>query len=296
MTNTGESDMRQPVYSRKHEQGAVSLFVVIFCALLMTVLTISFIRLMVQEQQQAATNDLSQSAYDSAQAGVEDAKRALLLCQGGNSAACDTLDAQTCESVPEALATSGAVSTDPETGNKEVKIQTSISGSDTALNQAYTCVKVTRKTDDYAATLDPAITAGSSKIIPLKAPAGESFDAIELSWFAYKDFASTGLANYDISLPAVGAPIELPPTSTNSWEKNRPSVMRTQLMQFGTSGFTLDSFNAESAGKSNANTLFLYPHRNVVSNSLNFTDDKRQSQDGAIGQMRNKCGRVAICL
>lgn len=277
--------MRQTIHSRKHEQGAVSLFVVIFCALLMTVLTISFIRLMVQEQQQAATNDLSQSAYDSAQAGVEDAKRALLLCEGGDTTACDTLDAQACDSVPEALATLGAVSTDPETGNKEVKIQTSLGGGDTALNQAYTCVKVTRKTNDYAATLDASITGGSSKIIPLKAPVGDSFDAIELSWFAYTDFASTGLANYDISLPAVGAPVELPPTSTNSWAKNRPSVLRTQLMQFGTSGFTLDSFNAESAGKSNANTLFLYPHRNVVSNNLNFIDDKRQSQDGGIGRL-----------
>lgn len=286
----GSSSMLQISHSRDHERGAVSIFIVVFCALLMTVLTISFIRLMMQEQQQAATNDLSQSAYDSAQAGVEDAKRALLLCQRGDASACTALDSGTCDSIPAAL--SGAVSTDGDTGNKEVKIQTN--AGDDKLNQAYTCVKVTRQTDDYSTPLNK----GASKMIPLKVAPGDTFDTIELSWFEYKDFANAGTPGRDIELPtAVNA--KLVPSSTNTWPKNRPSLMRAQLLQFdAAAGFTLDSLNAEASGKSNVNTLFLYPTDTVSSNNFNFLDDKRQAQDsGAAGRIDTvKCADTVNVL
>ncbi len=61
----------------KRQRGAVSIFAVVFSALLLTILTVGFIRLMVSAQQRAINNDLSQSAYDAALAGVEDAKRAV---------------------------------------------------------------------------------------------------------------------------------------------------------------------------------------------------------------------------
>lgn len=271
--------------SRKNEQGAVSLFVVIFCALLMTVLTISFIRIMVQEQQQAAANDLSQSAYDSAQAGVEDAKRALLLCQRGNDAVCATLDraVDACESVPDALSGhTGSMSASPDTGNKEMKIQTSL--GDEKLDQAYTCVKVDRTPNEYPGSLD----AGSSKIIPLKT-GGENFDRIRLSWFAYDDLKKVGITSRAIALATTPdwSVAQLLPASNNTWPKNRPSLMRAQLMQVDSSGFTLDSFNKTDntavPSKSNANTVFLYPTRSAASGSVNFIDDKRQEQDNVSG-------------
>ena len=59
---------------KDQQTGVVSIFAVIFSALIMSILTVSFIRLMVVDQKQASDNDLSQSAYDAALAGVEDAK------------------------------------------------------------------------------------------------------------------------------------------------------------------------------------------------------------------------------
>ena len=58
----------------KERKGAASLYVVIFATILFGVITLSFIRIILSESSQTSNDDLSQSAYDSALAGVEDAK------------------------------------------------------------------------------------------------------------------------------------------------------------------------------------------------------------------------------
>lgn len=253
---------------KNSQKGAVSLFVVIFTALLLTIITVSFVQLMLRDQQQATTSDLSQSAYDSAQAGVEDAKRALLLNQ-----ACDQGSAGpgvNCATVQAALA-SGACDTVaaalniPQTNNETLIQQDE---SDKKLDQAYTCVKVAVNTPDYIRTLQP----GESDIIPLTGTA--AFDTIELSWFTASDFSSpTG--SPAVAFPSSGPGVELPAANGVSWPFNAPSLMRAQLIQMSGS-FSLGDFDDEAGAKSNANTLFLYPS-SVGLNAKNFTDDARRS-------------------
>lgn len=222
------------------QNGAVSLFVVIFATLLITIITISFAKLMTSDQRQATTADLSQSAYDSAQAGVEDAKRALLnymsVCSSGGPA-CDTarsnIDSPECNISLTGIAT-------PQNG--EVMIQQSVGDND--LDQAYTCVTIARNTDDYKGVLQ----ANSSRVIPIAGTG--AFDRVLIEWYTAGDMQNPSA----VDLKATGTPL----LSQASWSVDKPSVMRTQIMQFG-NGFKLTEFDGGNPSGSNANTLFLYP-------------------------------------
>lgn len=224
-------------------KAAVSLFVVIFATLLITVVTVSFARLMIKGQQQVTVTDLSQSAYDSAMAGVEDAKRALLkyrsICDSGDSVACDTAKAviasDTCNIAVKSLS--------DITVNNEVDIKTN--DNDTQLDQAYTCVKITLNTVDYLGHL----SKNEFNLIPLIGV--EDFDKITIEWFNEID-SNTVTLNSESSMPL-----------TDNWDLTTPPILRAQLMQFG-NDFQLTDFNQTTG---NTNTLFLYPTSNNTGRS-----------------------------
>lgn len=245
------------------ESGAVSLFAVIFAMLLLTVVTVGFVRLMVNDQRQASNDDLSQSALDSAQAGVEDAKRALLryktVCQN-NAAQCATalaaLNSTGCNAAVQSVIPGGGSQIPDQNGNYDQVIvqQTSGDGAD-LLQQAYTCVKMQMETGDYVGTLTP----NASRLIPLYGIG--AFDQVTIEWFSLQDVSSGVTA---LNIPSSGQTLQ------SSWPTNRPSVLRAQLMQYGSS-FNLESFDATSGGESNANTVFLYPHRNGAPQPIDLT-------------------------
>lgn len=232
------------------QQGAVSLFVVIFAALLITVVTVSFIRIMIQNQQQASSADLSQSALDSANAGVEDAKRALLRYQnvcktGGDCTAAKTqINSSTCNTAVKTLNDVASAESD-----NEIKVQAA--GSN-ALNQAYTCVKINTQTDDYVGE----IGQDGSKIIPLVGVS--NFDTVKIEWFNSRDLQGSGV-NANIPAFANGTPLLIQDNWTNSSQMNRPPVLRSQLIEFNNSGFSLADFDNDASANGSSNALFLYP-------------------------------------
>lgn len=243
------------------QSGAVSLFVVMFATLLLTVVTVSFLRIMVNDQTQASNSDLSQSAYDSAQAGVEDAKRVLLRYQkvcATNASQCLTLGSQISTTECNAALLIGSVVNSGNEGTSgnarkgEIRVQQSSGDSASALDQAYTCVTIALDTDGYVGT----VGKGESKLIPLIG--ASQFTDVVVKWFSNEDIGSS--SNGAVSLEGISAGKVLYPTA--SWPNNRPSVMRTQLMQVGSS-FTLQSFDyTTTSGQSNTNTIFLYPTTN----------------------------------
>lgn len=264
--------------SRTQKQsGAVSLFTVIFAMLLMSVITISFLRIMTADQQQAAGNDLAQSAYDSAQAGVEDAKRALIWytnsCKSGNAAACAIATANiTSPTCNQAIRTANGWTS--STG--EIKVQQSQAvesngqSIDQALDQAYTCVTLQLTTDDYLATVGP----DASVLVPLVGTSG--FNTVTVQWFSEDDLSTASASAAPDTTPGTPKPL----MTQSTWPTNRPAVLRTQFMQVGAS-FTLSDFDSTTASsQSNANTVFLYPSTSGVTSATLTQRDVRASTTG----------------
>jgi Tfp pilus assembly protein PilX len=249
------------------QRGAVSIFIVMFTALLVTIVTASFVQIMLRNQQQASNNDLSQSAYDSALAGVEDAKRALVALK-----ACDKNPSLACNNLRSALVNNGQnceVLADPSVGVTTFSNGESQVGR-ASMNQAYTCVKVQVVTDSYEGTLDK----DQSVVIPLETVDDPNTIAgIRISWFTQDNIPDVDSSGNAISqVPKYPTQPQLP--TAGSWSVQYPSIMRSQFIQFQDGNLTLDSFDA--ANTNNAKTLFLYPAIFGATN-LDFAADGRQS-------------------
>lgn len=252
------------VNRRHYKAGAVSIFMVIFALLITTIITVGFLRHMMADLRQASDTDLSQSAYDSALAGVEDAKRALIIYQ------------KKCATTPSSCAVEKAEIASTQCNNAvkgivgevldgEVPIQSRLGdGSDKQLDQAYTCVTIAPDTADYLGN----IIVNESKVIPLQGTG--DFDTIRISWFSREDDVknATGAINRASATPSATGLLQ-----QSAWPENRPSLLRAQFMQTGGGAFNLSDFDAETAdGKSNANTVFLYPTSRTAGAVDNIVD------------------------
>lgn len=262
---------------RTDQRGAVSIFIVIFTSLLVTIVTTSFVQIMIRNQQQASNNDLSQSAYDSAMAGVEDAKRALVALKECDK---DAGAVGRCATLRSALERDDNCLTLEEAGvvtfvNGEVPV-----GDDPSLNQAYTCVTVQAITDSYEGTLEQ----DRSVVIPLitsDPDTARNITGVRISWFMQKDIPEGVDKNprYDAA-SAVG---DLPLAS--AWHKNQPSIMRSQLIQFEQGNISLGSFDAENT--KNSLTRFLYPGR--AGSGASFGDDGRRAEGSTNSPVITEC-------
>lgn len=79
------------------QKGAASMIVVIFMSIILTVLTIGFVRIALDEQRQATDDDLSSRAYYAAESGLEDAKRAVGDYTDGTITSLAALNGDVCE-------------------------------------------------------------------------------------------------------------------------------------------------------------------------------------------------------
>lgn len=269
----------------KTRKGAASIFVVIFTTLLLSIITLSFVRIMLSEAGQTTNYDLSQSAYDSALAGIEDAKIALLKYQEclskGATANSGTPE---CRKAITAMLAEGATDncdiisdmlTRPNTGEETI-IQseegTSTGASGEVMDQAYTCVKIDEDTPDYISTLNQNY---QSKMVPIRTANNDSIEYLEFQWFndVDKNKASASIVNFaglgsgSFNTNKLGYSQDFSSNNFSS-ASQAPPVIRFKFMQTSTE-FTLAELDTNSGSNTNRGTLLLRPSTNGINQISN---------------------------
>lgn len=238
------------ISSENRQAGFVSIFTVIFFILLITVLTVGFLRIVGDEQRQSTDNDLTASALASAEAGVEDAKRALLLYkQTGDTDLKAAFDGKQCNTLTTATVASKLKSS-----------QGALNADKNSFLQSYTCVTVQLNTDDYQNTA----VKGKSELIPLDS-GGAAFDSIKLSWHSADAEGKPQNLAFSSLLPDV-----------STWQQNGyPAFMRLEIIPVP-ANFKLSDLN------NNAKTAYLVPGGNSGQPTLDLNAYDSRSPDDQI--------------
>lgn len=231
---------------KSDERGFVSLFTVIFFMLLITIITVGFLRIMAAEQRQALDNDLTASAEAAAQSGVEDAKRAILKYQSlpdGDPLKAQLLSALTSNEC-DALFSNASITAALNISN------TGTINSQPGLDQYYTCLSVNLNTPDYVGRA----SAGQSEFIPLIPQNGDRYDEVVIQWH----LTSQTIGNDGDGQPANYAPaLSLPPVTggASSWAaRGYPAYMRVELYGYPNGNFTRSGIDSLSR------SVFLVPN------------------------------------
>lgn len=231
------------------KKGVASLYVVIFATILFGVITLSFVRIILSESSQSGNDELSQSAYDSAMAGVEDAKIAVnqyyaCLSRGQTPTQCRFSELFDVDTNGDGYADGNCDNFklkkylyDEQGG--EVKIQESHSNG---TDQAYTCVILSNIVPDYRSTLT---SDTRTRVVPLGigATSLDKIKKIEFSW--YSEINGTVFENLDHG----GKFGELNDATVP------PTISLTLLKT--ASSFSLDSFNNSTSA--DYSTMILLP-------------------------------------
>ena len=177
------------------------MIVTVFTIILFSIIILAFTRLILSEVSQTTNSNLSKSAYDSALAGVEDAKVALLkyhdclnkgyTVNSGNScskiiaAMQDGVRRQDCSTVSNVLGRT----IDEQHGVtiQEVKDSSQDGGSAVSKLQAYTCVTIQEDLADYRSTLS---SDTRTRIVPLRTDQIQNLRYINIKWFSDTNYTT----------------------------------------------------------------------------------------------------------
>ncbi|MFZ2560430.1 MAG: hypothetical protein WAW91_02255 [Candidatus Nanoperiomorbaceae bacterium] len=232
------------------EAGQTAILSVVFFSIVMTVITVSFMKTVSSVQSAATNNELQASAVAAAESGVEDGKRVLAYCSANpNDANCVTVnnptaDATLCNGAKATAVTNilknALHATNDANGNIKM-------GVTTANTESYSCLVINGLTADYTATLS---NDGRSEVIPLNIVKGDKTNPTGVSYVViqWSNDLPLGAINSDhINQAPLNGGLDFP-TATN-WG-GRPDALRVELSNFA-SGDTLTSLT----NKTNAVTV-----------------------------------------
>lgn len=254
------------------KKGAASFYIVAFSTLILVIIASSFAAIIISEITRTLNDDLSQSAYDSALAGVEDAKVAFYNyqnCIKNNQTYSDGLTTSpeiTCQDIvywmnhPDCDMVSHILGRVGKYELGEVPIQeTNVANN---MMQAYTCVKMDTVLDDYRSTLSSSSRARLVRVKLSDVPA-DKINAVKLSWYSDVNSDVYGdkynFTNFSTDTSSVVFP-DLVTTKVAT-----PPTLSLQLVQ--TAGtFNFDDFTVSVGDTTNRGTVYLVP-----------TDDKEMA-------------------
>lgn len=282
----------------KTKRGGVSLYIVVFMTLMFGVIALGFIRIVLNDAKETSNTDLYNSAYDSALAGIEDAKIALIkyhdcLSQGAtpDSNASDgscpkivyemqrSIAEDSCDVVQRVLARDQ----DDKDGVIIQETQDQNDDNSTAyMEQAYTCVKITEETPNYLTTLTKS---DNTRIVPIHSADLAGVGAIQFGWFSnanatdYANNAGKGdSTKYMGGQLRGGGTVYAPPvvtfeifqTDTVSGNANCPKTGGAVPVTDDSPCFTIGELSTNNTNRSGTDhaLLMLYPVKEDRNNTI----------------------------
>lgn len=241
------------------QRGAVSFLTVIFLALLLTTVTVSFVRLAVNEQRQATDDDLTNRAFYAAESGVEDAKRAIEMLQNG---------------VLTPAQLNGGDCAPPLAGGFNQDLI-----DDPEIDAEYTCQLIDMTSPNFQAQLD----AWESVTVPLSG-VSNNWNNIEIRWHLVGNGAGTD--GPITPRPNSGNPPNLP--RVPAWNSRWAAMLRSHVFDIPTSGNV-------NRGSFNSRAGFINPGSSGVPNvALVSGLDKRIINAGCVSAATNEYACTAI--
>jgi len=263
----------------KFRKGAASFYVVAFSTLILIIIATSFAAIIISEATRTMNDDLAQSAYDSALAGIEDAKIAFYNYQsckeqgvsavrpnGVSPLSCAEIvwymENPDCDMVAHILGRIGELESGEASGG--VLIQETTKG-DNMMQQAYTCVKINTKLSDYRSSLSEENPTRAVRV-KLANTVANNIKKVKISWYSSADGSDLAFTNTNASATKVQFP------TLRSAKAATPPTIAVGLVQT-TNTFNLSDFDKVKNGATNRGTVFLVPTDSSTMASKSLADN-----------------------
>ena len=247
--------------TKNNKQGAASFYMIIVSALLFGVIAAGFITLMVSEMGKSSESNLSQTAYDSALVGVEDAKILLQKYLSGNYSndnEKNAIEGEINDTNKECMNLDGINGIAKAYDGSGYRIQ-EIDTDDDITVQAYTCLHIDLHPTDYLGTLS---AENPTRLIPLQSENNGGTQYVRISWYSSDNL---GNGHTQFRNPT-GADVDI----VFSDEASTPPVIVASVYQ-ASEKFSLNDL-IEDGAKSRG-TLWLVPSEEN-SNPINASDPR----------------------
>ncbi len=249
---------------RRIKEGAASFYVVAFSTLILMIIATSFAAIIISEVTRTMNDDLSQSAYDSAMAGIEDAKLAFynyqncLAQQNGESGGMTS----NCVGIIDSMNSNNSGNEDCDMvakmigrGEEGVVIEESNTDSiGNNMQQAYTCVTMSNKVSNYWSTLSSSNLVRVFKAKFDDGVAASQIDRVKLSWFSEQD-AINGKAYNNFENNKV---VFRKTMGIDSKPASAPPTVSLAMIQTADT-YTMSDFDVTKDGRTNRAMVYLVP-------------------------------------